>query len=159
MSRKPEIDETLDWLGSVEAPPGMEARIQKRLGERPQITRTGAFFSRTRTIAAVALAASVALCALMLNPALRNLVLHRGNTQTAPLSPPQIAPPVTGGFGTASAVHVPEEPVQVQPTPVNQGRGRSRSGRAVLPNGNLAPLPRGVAAPPTPAATAAGTTP
>jgi hypothetical protein len=94
------------------------------------------------------LAASVALSAVVLNPALRNRAFHHASAPSMPAAnTPRVVAPVSGGFGTASAVHVPVEPVPVQPTPVNQGRGRSRSGRAVLPTGNLAPLPRGVAAP------------
>jgi hypothetical protein len=97
-------------------------------------------------------AAGVALSAVALNPALRNLVLHHHSaTQNMPVAgAPRVVAPAAGGFGTASAVHVPVEPVPVQPTPVNQGRGRSRSGRGVLPNGAPTPLPRGVAAPHTP---------
>ena len=95
-----------------------------------------------------ALAASVALSAAALNPALRNLVFHHAGAQNpTAVNTPRVAVPPSGGFGTASAVHVPVEPVPVQPTPVNQGRGRSRSGRLVLPNSTQAPLPRGVAAP------------
>lgn len=155
MSIQSEIDETLGWLGRVEPPSGLEGRIQQRL----RIPRRRPFFSRIRTVSACALAASVALSAVALNPALRNLVFHHHSiSQNAPVNAPRVVAPPVGGFGTASAVHVPVEPVPVQPTPVNQGRGRSRSGRAVLPNGNLAPLPRGVAAPHTPAAATADST-
>jgi hypothetical protein len=138
-----EIDETLRRLGRVEPRSGLEQRIHRRL----QIPRKARVFSMTRTISACALAASVALSAVALNPGLRNLLLHRHpSTQNMPIAPRAVGP-AFGGFGTASAVHVPVGPVPVQPTPLNQGRGRSRTGRAVLPPGTQAPLPRGVAAP------------
>jgi hypothetical protein len=144
MSTQSEIDETLGLLGSVQPPSGMESRVKLRL----QAPRSGFSISRFRVIAAGALAASVALSAAVLNPALRSLVFHHAGAQNpTAVNTPRVAVPPPGGFGTASAVHVPVEPVPVQPTPVNQGRGRSRSGRAVLPNGAQAPLPRGVAAP------------
>jgi len=149
MSIQSEIDETLRRLGSAEPPSGLERRINRRL----QIPRSR--FSSTRIWAACALAACLALSAIALNPVWRGLVFHthahlQSTQSTRTIDPPRVAAPAPGGFGAASAVHVPDQPVPVQPTPVNQGRGRSRSGRAVLPNGTLAPLPRGVAAPHTP---------
>ena len=146
MSIQSEIDETLHRLGSAEPPSGLERRINRRL----QIPRSR--FSSTRIWAACALAACLALSAIALNPVSRGLLFHsHGHVQsTRTIEPPPVAAPAPGGFGAASAVHVPDQPVPVQPTPVNQGRGRSRSGRALLPNGTLAPLPRGVAAPHTP---------
>lgn len=144
MSVHSEIDDTLRRLGSVEPPSGLERRVNLRL----QNSRDRFPTRVTRTIATCALAASVALSAVVLNPALRSRVFHHASAPSMPAgNTPRVVAPVSGGFGTASAVHVPVEPVPVQPTPVNQGRGRSRSGRAVLPTGNLAPLPRGVAAP------------
>ncbi len=144
MSVHSEIDDTLRRLGSVEPPSGLERRVNLRL----QNSRNRFSVRVTRTIATCALAASVALSAVVLNPALRNRAFHHASTPSMPAANSlRVVAPVSGGFGTASAVHVPVEPVPVQPTPVNQGRGRSRSGRAVLPTGNLAPLPRGVAAP------------
>jgi len=149
MNIQSEIDETLRRLGSAEPPSGLERRINRRL----QIPRSR--FSSTRIWAACALAACLALSAIALNPVWRGLVFHthahlQSTQSTRTIDPPRVAAPAPGGFGAASAVHVPDQPVPVQPTPVNQGRGRSRSGRAVLPNGTLAPLPRGVAAPHTP---------
>jgi hypothetical protein len=144
MSVHSEIDDTLRRLGGVEPPPGLERRVNLRL----QNSRNRFSARVTRTIATFALAASVALSAVVLNPALRSRAFHHASAPSTPAAnTPRVVAPVSGGFGTASAVHVPVEPVAVQPTPVNQGRGRSRSGRAVLPTGNLAPLPRGVAAP------------
>jgi hypothetical protein len=144
MSVHSEIDDTLRRLGSVEPPPGLERRVNLRL----QNSRKRFSARVTRTIATFALAASVALSAVVLNPVLRSRAFHHAAAPSMPTAnTPRVVAPVSGGFGTASAVHVPVEPVPVQPTPVNQGRGRSRSGRAVLPSGNLAPLPRGVAAP------------
>jgi hypothetical protein len=131
-----DIDDTLRQLGSVEPPSGLEGRVNLRLqGSRNRFSATV-----TRTIA---------LSVVVLNPALRSRAFHHrvAAAGTPAANAPRVVSPVSGGFGTASAVHVPVEPVPVQPTPVNQGRGRSRSGRVVLPNGNLAPLPRGVAAP------------
>jgi hypothetical protein len=151
-----EIDDTLRRLGSVEPPSGLERRVNLRL----QIPRRRFSLSMVQAVSACAVAASVALSAVVLNPALHNFVFrHHATSQTMPLvNPPRVVAPAPGGFGTASAVHVPVEPVPVQPTPVNQGRGRSRSGRAVLPTGAPTPLPRGVAAPntPVPAAPSAG---
>jgi hypothetical protein len=158
MSIDSEIDDTLRRLGSVEPPSGLERRINLRL----QVPRNRFSFpvSMTRTVAACALAASVAISAVALNPALRNLLFHHHASaqSTTVVNAPRMVAPASGGFGTASAVHVPAEPVPVQPTPLNQGRGRSRSGRAVLPAGNLAPLPRGVAAPNAPPAAAPDST-
>jgi hypothetical protein len=145
-----EIEETLRRLGSVEPPPGLKRRINLHL----QTPRNRFSSSMIQTMAACGVAASVALSAIALNPALRSLVFHHPpSAQVTPAaSTPRVVPAAPGGFGTASAVHVPVEPVPVQPTPVNQGRGRSRSGRALLPNG--APLPRGVAVPHSPPAIA-----
>jgi len=140
-----EIDDTLRRLGSVEPPSGLAKRVNLRL----QSPRNRFSFSLVPTMAACALAASVGLSAVALNPALRTLVFHHHSTaqNTPPVNTPRVAASPSGGFGTASAIHVPVEPVPVPPTPVNQGRGRSRSGRAVLPPGPPASLPRGVAAP------------
>jgi hypothetical protein len=142
-----EIDDTLRRLGSAEPPPDLARRINLRL-QSPHKRFT---FSLINTVAACALAASVGVSAVALNPALRNFVFHHHAAAAAqsapPVNTPRVVAPAAGGFGTASAVHVPVEPVPVQPTPVNQGRGRSRSGRAVLPPGAPAALPRGVAAP------------
>ena len=154
MTIQSEIDETLRRLGSAEVPLGLERRVNLRL----QLPRQR--FSTTRIYAAFALAASVALSAVALNPGLRSMVFHphSGAQSTRTVDAPRLVAPAPGGFGTASAVHVPVQPVPVQPTPVNQGRGRSRSGRAVLPNRAPAPLPRGVATPNAAAATAADST-
>jgi len=151
MTINSEIDETLRRLGSAEPPAGLAGRVNLRL----QIPRNRfslsqrVSLSRPRILAACALAASLAFSAAALNPAVRSLMFHRhsGSASAPAVNAPRVAAPPPGGFGTASAVHVPVEPVPVQPTPVNQGRGRSRSGRAVLPTGTPAPLPRGVAAP------------
>jgi hypothetical protein len=143
MSIRSEIDETLRVLGSAQPPPGLERRVNLRL----QSPRSN--FSIIQAFFACAVAASVAISAVALNPALHRLVFHQhsGAPAARALAAPRVVAPAPGGFGTASAVHVPVEPVPVQPTPLNQGRGRSRSGRTVLPTGTLAPLPRGVAAP------------
>jgi hypothetical protein len=150
MSIHSEIDETLRRLGSVEPRSGLERRVNLRL----QVPRKSFSLSTIQAISVCALAAGAALSAVALNPGLRNLVLHRHSVTQPVAGAPRIVVPAGGGFGTASAVHVPLEPVPVQPTPVNQGRGRSRSGRGVLPNGNQSPLPRGVAAPHIPLPTA-----
>ena len=72
MSIHSEIDDTLRRLGSVEPPSGLERRINLRL----QMPRNHFSFSMTRIVAACALAASVAVSAVALNPALRSLVFH-----------------------------------------------------------------------------------
>jgi hypothetical protein len=151
MSIHSEIDETLRRLGSVEPPSGLERRVQLRL----QTPRKGFSVSILQAISACAVAAGVAVSAVALNPTLHNLVFvhHAAAQSNAGSTAPRVVAPAAGGFGTASAVHVPVEPVPVQPTPVNQGRGRSRSGRAVLPNGTPTTLPRGVASPHAPVAT------
>ena len=148
MNTQSEIDETLRRLGSVEPPSGLAKRVNLRLQNR----RARFSFSIVNTIAAGALAASVGVSAVALSPGLRNLVFrhHASAQSTPPVNPPRPVSPAAGGFGTASSMHVPAEPVPVQPSPVNQGRGRSRSGRAVLPNGSQTPLPRGVVAPTAP---------
>jgi hypothetical protein len=148
MNIQSEIDDTLRRLGTVEPPSGLAKRIHLRLENKPHRFS----FSRVHSIAACALAASVALCTVALNPGLRSLALHHqsGAPSTPAQNAPRVVAPAAGGFGTASAVHVPAEPVPVQPTPVNQGRGRSRSARAMLPNSGQAPLPRGVVAPTAP---------
>jgi hypothetical protein len=143
MKNHSEIDETLLRLGSVQPPYGLETRIKLRL----EVGSKGFFLSVPQAIGACALAASVAVSAVVFQPALRNLVLHH---HTVPLvEAPRVAPGA-GGFGTASGFHVPVAPVAVGPTPVNRGCCRSRSGRAVLPAGSETPLPRGVAAPSSP---------
>jgi hypothetical protein len=150
MNIESEIDDTLRRLGSVEPPSGLAGRVNLRLQNQP--ARFSFSIVRTRIIAACALAASVGLSAVALNPGLRNMVLHHHTSaqSTPPANTPRIVHPATGGFGTASSMHVPAEPIPVPPSPVNQGRGRSRSGRAVLPNGSQTPLPRGVVAPTAP---------
>ena len=150
MNIQSEIDETLRRLGSVEPPSGLAGRVNRRL-QNPS-PRYSFSLVKTRIIAACALAASVGLSAVALNPGLRNMVFHHHTSaqSTAPASMPRVVPPAAGGFGTASSMHVPAEPVPVQPAPVTQGRGRSRSGRAMLPNGSQTPLPRGVVTPTAP---------
>jgi hypothetical protein len=143
MTIESEIDEVLRRLGDAEPPSGLERRITGRL----QMPRKGFSVSMVQAMSACALAAGVAVSAVALNPALRSLVFHHypSSQSVRVVEQPHVVAPAQGGFGTASAVHVPVEPVPVQPTPLNQGRGRSRSGRALLPNGASTPLPRGVA--------------
>jgi hypothetical protein len=150
MKIQSEIDDTLGRLGSVEPPSGLARRVNRRL-QNPR-ARSSFSIVNTRTIAACGLAASVGLSAIALNPGLRNMVLHHHTSaqSTPSANTLRVVPPATGAFGTASSMHVPAEPVPVQASPVNQGRGRSRSGRAVLPNGSQTPLPRGVVAPTAP---------
>jgi hypothetical protein len=148
MTIQSEIDDTLRRLGGVEPPSGLAKRVNLRLkNRRPRFS-----FSIVNTVAAGALAAGVGLSAIALSPGLRSLVFHHHASaqSTLPVNTPRAVPAATGGFGTASSIHVPAEPVPLQPSPVNQGRGRSRSGRAVLPNGSQTPLPRGVVAPTAP---------
>ena len=72
MTTQSEIDEVLRQLGGVEPPSGLEQRINLRL----QSSRRHFSVSPTRAVAACALAASVALSAVAINPAMRNLVFH-----------------------------------------------------------------------------------
>lgn len=157
MSIHSEIDDTLRRLGSVEPPAGLEKRIHLRL----LVPRNRFALSMVQAISACAVAASIALSAVVLNPALHNAVFHHRPTSQSmtPIVAPRVVAPSPGGFGTASAVHVPVEPLPVQPTPVNQGRGRARSARAGLTTGVLTPLPRGVAAPAAPPTTVLSSTP
>ena len=152
-----QIDQTLEHVGSVEVPSGLQARVQQRLQDQHLSAQRGRFsLSVVHYVSAGALAASVAASALLWNPTVRTMVfpahgVHAapsGSGANAPLMP-QVTSPEAGSFGTSSAVHVPLQPVPVQPTPLSQGRGHSRSGRALLPDGSLAPLPRGVASPHT----------
>lgn len=143
MSIQSEIDDTLRRLGSVEPPSGLAKRIHSRLQNEPHRFS----FSIVNSLAGCALAASMAISAVALHPGLGTLVFHHHTSaqSVAPANAPRVMAPAAGGFGTASAVHVPAEPVPLPPSPVNQGRGRSRSARAILPNGSQTPLPRGVA--------------
>jgi hypothetical protein len=138
------IDETLDRLGSAQPRAGLEERVQQHLLSQ------GSRFSLSivHYVAGGALAAGVALSAAMLNPTVRSAVFP---SHSPSVSAPHVSIPAGGGFGAAGVVHVPEQPVAVQPTPENQGRGRARSGRAVLPKGAVTPLPRGVVTPHVPA--------
>ena len=129
MTPESEIDEVLRRLGGVELPPGLEQRVSLRLRRQ----RSTGSIRILQTLAASALAASVTLMAVSLSPALRNRVFHHHTSSQslgAPVTPREIAPTAPGGFGAASAVHLPAGPVAVPPTPVNQGRGHSRSGVA-----------------------------
>ena len=71
-----EIDDTLRRLGSVEPPSDLAKRVNLRL----QTPRNRFSFLPVRTMAACALAASVGLSAVVLNPALRSLVFHHHPT-------------------------------------------------------------------------------
>jgi hypothetical protein len=150
MNTQSEIDDTLRRLGSVEPPAGLAERVNLRLQDPSP--RFSFSLVKTRIIAGCALAASIGLSAVALNPGLRNMVFHHHTSaqSASPANTLRVVPPAAGGFGTASSMHVPAEPVPVEPSPANQGRGRSRSGRAVLPNGSQTPLPRGVVAPTAP---------
>ena len=80
MSVHSEIDDTLRRLGSVEPPSGLERRVNLRL----QNSRRRFSVTVTRTIAACALAASVALSAVVLNPALRSRAFHHASAPSMP---------------------------------------------------------------------------
>ena len=141
MSLHSEIDQTLHQLGTVVAPAGLERRIHARLAKAPRRFSLPVIYS----VSGGALAAGLAISAVALNP-----TLHRAVFPAATPAPhvSTVAPrvlPANDGFHSASVVHVPAEPVPLQPSPVNQGRGRSRSGRGMLPEASVAPLPRGVA--------------
>ncbi len=91
MSTHSEIDETLGLLGNVEPPSGLESRVKMRL----QAPHRSLFpVSIFRTVAAGALAASVALSAVVLSPGLRNMVFHHGSAQnSAPVLSPRVVAP------------------------------------------------------------------
>ena len=142
MSVHSEIEDTLRRLGGAEPPIGLERRIHRRLQTAPRRFSVSLIYA----VSGGALAASVAASAVILNPTLHRLVFpHPATIQNLGSATTPRVIPVAPGFGAASVVHVPAQPVPVQPTPINQGRGRSRSGRATLPSGSVAPLPRGVA--------------
>jgi hypothetical protein len=144
MTNYSDIDETLARLGSVEPPAGLARRVEQRLDAPPRRS----WFTLPRAIAACAVAASVAASALILDPALRNFLLpHHPAAQTVQQAEPPRVAPSQGGFGAARTMVVPATPVPVPPSPVNHGRGHSRSGRMELPPGSQTALPRGVAAP------------
>ena len=93
MSTHSEIDDTLRRLGSVEPLSGLERRINLRL----QMPRNHFSFSMTRIVAACALAASVAVSAVALNPALRSLVFHHHTSaQSTPAVTPRVVAPGCG---------------------------------------------------------------
>jgi hypothetical protein len=144
MKSESQIDKTLHLVGNAPPPSGLDKRVDARLraARRPS-------FRAIRSISIVAaVAASIAGATIALTPGLRELALqdlHLHRRAVAPALPALVRP--AGGFGAASAVHVPVTAVPVEPTPVTQGRGHSRSGRVLLPNGTRAPLPHGVAVP------------
>jgi hypothetical protein len=143
MKLDPQIDKTLRLIGNVQPPPGLENRIDARV--RAARRRSLRIIT---SVSIAAVAASVAIGTMALSPGLRELAfqeLHVHHRAVAPAMPALAHP--ASGFGAASAVHVPAAPMPVEPTPVTQGRGHSRSGRGVLPNGTRTPLPHGVAVP------------
>jgi hypothetical protein len=144
MNFNSEIDETLTRLGSVEPPVGLARRIELRLDAPPRRS----WFTLPRAIAVCGVAASVAASAVVFDPALRNFLLphHSGAQTVQQAAPPRVAP-AQSGFGAARTMVVPAAPVPVPPSPINRGRGHSRSGRVELPPGSQTALPRGVAAP------------
>lgn len=142
MKTQSEIDATLRLLGSAQPPSGLERRVLGRLDAR----RGGG--TTLHFVSAAAIAASVALVAAGLTPSIRELAFH--GTVTAPRAlAPRAVPHPAGGFGAASAVHLPAAPIPVQPTPVSQGRGRARSDREWTPGSARVRLPHGVAVPGT----------
>ena len=146
MNTHSDIDETLARLGNAEPPAGLVRRVEQRLDAPPRRF----WLTLPRAIAACAVAASVAASALVFDPALRNFLLpHHSSGQTVQQTEPPRVAPSQGGFGAARTMVVPATPVPVQPSPVNHGRGHSRTGRTELPPGSQTALPRGVAAPAT----------
>jgi hypothetical protein len=143
MKSESQIDKTLRLIGNAEPPLGLEDRIDARV--RAARRRSLRIIT---SVSIAAVAASVAVGTMALSPGLRELTLQELHLHRRVIAPamPALAHPVSG-FGAASAVHVPAAPMPVEPTPVTQGRGHSRSGRGVLPNGTRTPLPHGVAVP------------
>ncbi len=143
MKTQSQIDDALSLIGNAQPPSGLERRVLSRL-YAPRRGATAIHF-----VSAAAIAASMAITAVTLAPALRDL---RGEFAAGPASAvPSLVPRATarpkGDFGAASAVHLPTAPVKVQPSPVNQGRGHARSTRTIAAGSPRARMPHGVAVP------------
>jgi hypothetical protein len=141
VNEKWQIDSTLRLIGTAQPPPGLERRVISRLEEGQAAAQRGGS-TTIHFVSAAAIAASVVFAAAAFAPSLREFALHQDSTA---IPAPRGVTHSTGNFGAASAVHLPVSPVQVQPTPVNQGRGRARSDRTLSPG--AARMPHGVAVP------------
>ena len=142
MKTQSQIDDALSLIGNAQPPSGLERRVLSRL-YAPRRGATAIHF-----VSAAAIAASMAIAAVTLAPALRDL---RGESAGPASAVPSLVPRATarpkGDFGAASAVHLPTAPVKVQPSPVNQGRGHARSARTIAAGSPRAHMPHGVAVP------------
>lgn len=133
-----EIDSALRALGSARPPEGMERRIHARLDVAPRR------FPVRYSVSAAAIAAGVLIFAAILSPSNRSnsqgedSPLHsaaaRNDQQPTAQNPArdveqQIMARPRSSFGTASAVHVPDQPIALEPAPVGQRRGHTRSSR------------------------------
>ena len=119
-----QIDAALHLLGKVQPPPGLARRVHARL-ETPRPKLRAIHF-----VSAATVAASIAISTFALSPALREPVLR----MRSHFSPNLVSQPAAGltthpvgGFGAASAVHVPTMPMPVAPIPVSQGMGRGHT--------------------------------
>jgi hypothetical protein len=115
MTTQTDIDATLRLIGCASPSDGIEDRIQLRLeasrGRRPALY----------TVSVIAIAASLAIAAIVLNPLSHQFSAHEGIRNTP------IPRTTAHAFGGASAVHVPTAPIPVGPTPIGQGRGHERA--------------------------------
>ena len=94
MTIQSEIDETLRRLGSAEPPIGL-GKARKPSASAP----APAFFPRPRGSTCsrrCAVVASIALSAVALNPALRNLVLHPHSQSMRAVDTPRVVAPCGG---------------------------------------------------------------
>jgi hypothetical protein len=123
MKTRSEIDATLRLLAEAQPPAGMERRIHARLAT----PRKG--FTPIHTWSAAAVAASVAISAAALSPAIRRVALHQGQ----PLVVSPIAAPIprtsgaNAGFGAASGKIMTPSVVPIAPAQLGTGRGHPRS--------------------------------
>lgn len=119
MKTSSEIDATLRLLAEAEPPAGLERRIHARLAT----PRKG--FTPIHTWSAAAVAASVAISAATLSPAIRRVVLHQDQRLVvAPIAAP-ISP--NPGFGPASGKITTPSVAPIAPIRLGPGRGHPRS--------------------------------
>lgn len=135
MDSESRIDAALRQIAVAEPPPGLERRVIVRLDEPPR------GFTAVYSISAIAIAASLAVAVLAFGP----LTAEMGSRHSSAAIALHVSAPAKGAFGAASAVHVPSAPLPLAATPVNQGRGHARTGRAILPAGNRPRHAAGVA--------------
>lgn len=135
MNTEARIDAALRQIARVEPPSELERRVLGRLDEPPR------GFPAAYSISAIAIAASLAVAVLVFGP----LTAEIGSRHSSAALALHVSSPAKGAFGAASAVNVPSAPLPLAATPVNQGRGHARTGRAILPAGSRPRHAAGVA--------------